>query len=178
MLNGTPQQEARWKRGVDFTTGALADDVSQLYVAQYFPPETKAAADELVHNIIAAMDRRIDTLDWMAPETKVKAHAKLAAFTPKIGYPEPLARLLRRCRSSRDDLVRQCDARGRVGASTINLGKLGRPIDRREWGMTPMTINAYANPAWSRSSSRPRSCSRPSSIPMPTRRSIMAASAR
>jgi putative endopeptidase len=82
VLSGTPEQEARWKRGVDFTTGVLADDVSQIYVAKYFPPETKAAADKLVKNIIAAMDTRIDQLDWMAPETKVKAHAKLAAFTP------------------------------------------------------------------------------------------------
>src|SRR5206468_4260404 len=83
-LNGTPQQEDRWKRAVNFTVGALGDDVSKLYVAKYFPPETKAAADQLVHNLIAAMDRRIDKLDWMSAETKTKAHAKLAAFTPKI----------------------------------------------------------------------------------------------
>jgi putative endopeptidase len=80
VLSGTPQQEERWKRAVTFTTDTLGDDVSQLYVAKYFPPETKAAADELVKNIIAAMDRRIDHLEWMSPETKVKAHAKLAAF--------------------------------------------------------------------------------------------------
>ena len=86
-LSGTPQQEERWKRAVTFTSDAVADDVGQLYVAKYFPPETKAAADQLVKNIIAAMNHRIDNLTWMAPETKVKAHAKLAAFTPKIGYP-------------------------------------------------------------------------------------------
>src|SRR5206468_1001281 len=72
-LSGTPEQEARWKRAVDFTVNALGDDVSKLYVAQYFPPATKAAADQLVHNIIAAMDRRIDKLEWMSPETRVKA---------------------------------------------------------------------------------------------------------
>ena len=86
-LSGTPQQEERWKRAVGFTSGALSDDVSKVYVARYFPPETKAAADKLVRNVITAMGARIDKLDWMAPETKVKAHAKLAAFTPKIGYP-------------------------------------------------------------------------------------------
>ena len=86
-LYGTPEQEVRWKRGVNFTVGALGDDVSKLYVAKFFPPETKAAADQLVQNVIAAMDRRIDKLDWMSAETKAKAHAKLAAFTPKIGYP-------------------------------------------------------------------------------------------
>ena len=86
-LSGTPEQEARWKRAVAFTTGVLQDDVSKLYVAQYYPPETKAAADQLVKNVIGAMDRRIDKLDWMVPATKVKAHEKLAAFTPKIGYP-------------------------------------------------------------------------------------------
>ena len=87
VLSGTPQQEPRWKRAVTFTTNVLGDDVSRLYVAQYFPPETKAAADKLVHNIIGAMNRRIDQLEWMSPATKIKAHAKLAAFTPKIGYP-------------------------------------------------------------------------------------------
>ncbi|MEA3037676.1 MAG: putative endopeptidase, partial [Sphingomonadales bacterium] len=87
VLSGTPQQEERWKRAVTFTTNALSDEVSKIYVERYFPPETKAAADQLVHNIIAAMDRRIDRLEWMAPETKAAAHAKLAAFTPKIGYP-------------------------------------------------------------------------------------------
>ena len=87
VLSGTPEQEARWKRAVNFTVGTMGDDVSRLYVAKYFPPETKAAADTMVRNIIAAMGRRIDKLEWMSPETKVKAHAKLAAFTPKIGYP-------------------------------------------------------------------------------------------
>ena len=75
ILSGVPQQPDRWKRGVDFVSDALTDDVGKVYVAKYFPPETKAAADQLVHNIIAAMDARIDKLTWMSPETKVKAHA-------------------------------------------------------------------------------------------------------
>ncbi len=142
-LSGTPEQEARWKRATDFTTGALSDDLSQLYVAKYFPPETKAAADQLVKNVIAAMDRRIDQLDWMAPETKVKAHAKLAAFTPKIGYPD-------RWQDYSALTITAGDAFGNsVRANNWgyddNIAKLGQPIRRWEWGMTPMTVNAYAN---------------------------------
>lgn len=87
-LSGTPEQELRWKRAVSFTTGALADDVSKIYVERHFPPETKAAADLLVKNVVAAMGRRIDGLAWMAPETKVRARAKLAGFVTKIGYPD------------------------------------------------------------------------------------------
>jgi putative endopeptidase len=143
VLSGTPEQQARWKRGVDFTVGALGDDVSKLYVAQYFPPETKAAADELVHNIIAAMDQRIDKLDWMTAETKTKAHAKLAAFTPKIGYPTEWRDM------SGLEIV-PGDALGNAMRSArfedaYDLGHLGGPIRRWEWGITPMTINAYAN---------------------------------
>ena len=142
-LSGTPEQEARWKRAVTFTTGVLQDDVSKLYVARYFPPETKAAADELVHNIIAAMDRRIDKLDWMSAETKVKAHAKLAAFTPKIGYPSQW-RDMSGLVVDRNDLIGNA-MRSNQFDYAYNLGKLGQPIYKWEWGMTPMTVNAYAN---------------------------------
>ena len=144
VLNGTPQQEERWKRAVNFTVGALGDDVSKLYVAKYFPPETKAAADKLVHNLISAMDRRIDKLDWMGPETKAKAHAKLAAFTPKIGYPS-------QWRDMSGLVVDRSDALANAMRSArfeqaYQIGHLGGPIRRWEWGMTPMTINAYSNP--------------------------------
>jgi putative endopeptidase len=143
VLSGTPEQEVRWKRAVDFTTGALSDDVSQVYVAKYFPPETKAAADKLVKNIIAAMDRRIDKLEWMAPETKVKAHEKLAAFTPKIGYPD-------RWKDYSSLQIVAGDAfgnnlRANHWAHEDNIGHLGKPLQRWEWGMTPMDVNAYAN---------------------------------
>ena len=144
VLNGTPEQEARWKRGVTFTTAVLGDDVSKLYVARYFPPETKAAADRLVKNIIGAMDHRIGQLDWMSAETKVKAHAKLAAFTPKIGYPSQW-RDMSGVEVRRDDLIGNA-MRSAQFEHTYELGKLGKPIYRWEWGMTPMTINAYANP--------------------------------
>ncbi len=142
-LSGTPEQEARWKRAVNFTVGVLQDDVSKLYVAQYFPPETKAAADELVKNVIAAMGRRIDKLEWMAPETKVKAHEKLAAFTPKIGYPSQW-RDMSGLEIDRNDLLGNAMRSNRFDYA-YNLNKLGKPIYRWEWGMTPMTINAYAN---------------------------------
>lgn len=143
VLSGTPEQEARWKRAVNFTVGTLGDDVSKLYAAKYFPPETKAAADELVHNIIAAMDRRIDKLDWMAAETKVKAHAKLAAFTPKIGYPSQW-RDMSGLVIDRNDLIGNA-MRSNQFDYDYEINKLGKPIYRWEWGMTPMTINAYAN---------------------------------
>jgi len=142
-LSGTPEQEARWKRGVNFTVGTLGDDVSQLYVARYFPPETKAAADQLVHNLIGAMNRRIDQLEWMSPETKAKAHAKLAAFTPKIGYPSQW-RDMSGLEIKRDDLIGNV-MRARRFEHDYQVGKLGGPIRRWEWGMTPMTINAYSN---------------------------------
>jgi putative endopeptidase len=144
VLNGTPEQEVRWKRAVDFTVDSLGDDVSKLYVGKYFPPETKAAADALVENIIGAMDRRIDQLDWMSAETKAKAHAKLAAFTPKIGYPS-------QWRDMSGLVIERGDALGNAMRSNrfeheYEIGKLGGPIRRWEWGMTPMTINAYSNP--------------------------------
>ena len=142
-LSGTPQQQERWKRGVDFTTDALADEISEIYVERHFPPATKAAADELVRNVVAAMGRRIDQLTWMTPETKTRARAKLANFTTKIGYPSQW-----RDYSALD--IRSGDALGNAMRSAefehvYQVGKLGGPVRRWEWFMTPMTINAYAN---------------------------------
>jgi putative endopeptidase len=142
-LSGTPEQEARWKRGVQFTSAALDDDVSKLYVAKYFPPETKAAADQLVKNVIASMDQRIDKLEWMAPDTKTKAHAKLAAFTPKIGYPSQWKDLSALEMKSGDAFGNSW--RANQFAHEYAISKLGKPIQRWEWGMTPMEVNAYAN---------------------------------
>jgi putative endopeptidase len=142
-LGGTPEQEARWKRGVEFTTNSLQDDVSKIYVQKYFPPATKAAADKLVHNIIDAMGARIDKLTWMAPETKVKAHEKLAAFTPKIGYPT-------QWHDYSDMKIVKGDAfgnnwRANEWSRRDDIGHLGKSLQRWEWGMTPMEVNAYAN---------------------------------
>ncbi|HEX8257385.1 MAG TPA: M13-type metalloendopeptidase, partial [Allosphingosinicella sp.] len=143
-LQGTPQLKDRWKRGVDLVGGGMGEAVGQLYVAKHFPPAAKAKADELVRNLIAAMDKRLTGLEWMAPETKAKARAKLAAFTPKIGYPDTW-------RDYSGLNVVPGDAVGNALRSTEfeyrrNLNKLGKPVDRGEWGMYPQTVNAYANP--------------------------------
>ena len=144
VLSGTPQNQPRWKRGVNLVSGQMGEAVGQDYVAQYFPPEAKAAADALVHNIIAAFGQRLQNLAWMDAATKQKALAKLAAFTPKIGYPT-------KWRDYSTLEIRAGDLVGNVARAEAfeyqrNLNKLGKPIDRTEWGMTPMEINAYANP--------------------------------
>lgn len=143
-INGTPELKQRWKRGVDLVNGSLGEAVGQIYVQKYFPPEAKAKADELVRNLIAAMDARLAKLEWMAPETKVKARAKLAAFTPKIGYPDKF-RDYTALRVVKGDVLGNAD---RVAEFEYNrqLNKIGKPVDRSEWFMTPQTVNAYANP--------------------------------
>lgn len=142
-LSGTPEREARWKRGVDFLKDSLGEEVGKVYVAQYFPPETKAAMDVLVKNVLAAMGRRIDGLPWMSDTAKARAHKKLAAFTPKIGYPDKW-RDYTGLTIQRDDLLGNA-MRANQFDFDYNIGKLGKPIYRWEWGMTPMEINAYAN---------------------------------
>jgi putative endopeptidase len=144
VLSGTPQNQPRWKRGVNLVSNEMGEAVGQDYVAKYFPPEAKAAADALVHNIIAAFGQRLQKLAWMDPATKQKALEKLAAFTPKIGYPT-------KWRDYSTLEIRAGDLVGNVARAEgfeyqRNLNKLGKPIDRTEWGMTPMEINAYANP--------------------------------
>jgi putative endopeptidase len=146
VLNGTPQNTDRWKRGVDLVTAAIPDDVSRIYVQRYFPPAAKREADAMVRNVIAAMDRRLAGLTWMAPETRARARRKLAAFTPKIGYPDNW-RDYSSVRVSRGSLLQNIAAATEFEYQR-NLNKLGRPVDRTEWGMTPMTVNAYANPVW------------------------------
>ena len=146
VLSGQPELQPRWKRGVDLVTGSLGEALGKLYVAKYFPPEAKQQADLLVKNIIAAMDQRLANLTWMDPATKVAARAKLATFTPKIGYPS-------KWRDYSRLEIRRGDALGnalRVAEFNYQrqLDKIGKPIDRTEWGMTPMTVNAYANPLW------------------------------
>ena len=143
-LNGTPQLKERWKRGVDLVNGSLGEAVGQIYVAKYFPPEAKAKADELVHNLIAAMDIRLSKLTWMAPETKEKARAKLAAFTPKIGYPDKF-RDYSALMVTKGDVLGNAD-RAAAFEYDRQLAKVGKPVDRSEWFMTPQTVNAYANP--------------------------------
>lgn len=142
-LQGTPKREPRWKRGVSLTEGTVGDEVGKAYAAKYFPPETKAAMDVLVKNVLSAMGRRIDGLAWMQPETKVKAREKLANFTTKIGYPDRW-KDYSNLKIVRGDLFGN-DLRANQWGFDDNMSKLGQPIRRWEWGMLPQTVNAYAN---------------------------------
>jgi putative endopeptidase len=144
VLSGAPQNQPRWKRGVGVVEGALGEAVGKLYVQQHFPAERKARMDVMVKNLLAAFKQSIDTLDWMSPATKKEAQAKLAKFTPKIGYPNKW-KDYSALTVSRDDLVGNV-MRSRRVESDRALNKLGKPIDRDEWLMTPQTINAYYNP--------------------------------
>ena len=144
VLSGQPQIQPRWKRGVNAVNNGLGEAVGKLYVEKYFPAESKAKMDELVRNVIASMDTRLANLAWMAPETRTKARAKLASFRAKIGYPD-------NWRDYGALQVVRGDAYGNTRRAVAfeyqrNLDKLGKPVDRDEWFMTPMEVNAYANP--------------------------------
>jgi putative endopeptidase len=143
-LRGQPQQRERWKRAVDEVNGALGELVGQLYVARYFPPDSKAKMQELVANLRASLSERIDTLDWMTPETKSRAHEKLATFTPKIGYPD-VWKDYSALQIHRDDLIGNV-RRAAQWRWQYQVARLDKPVDRQEWQMTPQTINAYYNP--------------------------------
>ncbi|MCS0582877.1 M13 family peptidase [Massilia pinisoli] len=143
-LSGVKELEPRWKRGVGAIERSQGESLGKLYVAEYFPPARKARMEALVKNLLAAYKQSIDKLDWMSPATKKEAQAKLAKFTPKIGYPnkwKDYSALV----VARDDLVGNV-MRSREVEYNRELNKLGKPIDRDEWGMTPQTINAYYNP--------------------------------
>jgi putative endopeptidase len=140
-LRGTPKNTARWKRGVDLVNQAIGESLGRMYVAQYFPPASKDRMDQLVKNLLAAYQADIATLDWMSPETKLKAQAKLAKLVPKIGYPR-VWRDYSALTITKNDLVGNV-----LRASSFdyerNLAKLGKPIDRDEWTTTPQTVNAF-----------------------------------
>jgi len=143
-LSGTPVLKDRWKRGVDEVTGSMGEAVGKIYVEKYFTPATKARADELVKNLLVSMGQRLDALSWMSDETKAKAKAKLATYNPKIGYPKRW-RDYAALEIVAGDPVGN-DARSAAFEYDRRLAKLGKPVDRDEWGMTPMTVNAYYNP--------------------------------
>jgi putative endopeptidase len=143
VLSGQPEDRPRWKRGVRLVEQSIGEGLGRLYVAKYFPPESKSRMDQLVKNLLAAYKVSIDGLDWMGAETKKQAQIKLATFMPKIGYPVHW-RDYSTLAIDRNDLVGNV-----INAKTFeyhrNIAKLGKPIDRDEWGMTPQTINAYYN---------------------------------
>lgn len=144
VLSGTPELRARWKRAVSTVEGALGEAVGRLFVERHFPPAAKERMVELVANLIQAYTERITALDWMGEDTKTRALAKLERFTPKIGYPDSW-RDYSALRIERGDLVGNLR---RAAAFELDreLGKLGKPVDRSEWFMTPQTVNAYYNP--------------------------------
>jgi endothelin-converting enzyme/putative endopeptidase len=144
-LRGQPVQEARWKRCVEATDGALGEAVGQVYVASQFPAASKAFTLQMVLDIEDAMDKEIDTLTWMGPETKAKAKAKLHMVADKIGYPD-------HWRDYSTLKIVRGDAIGNAWRAVEFenhrlLAKIGKPVDRGEWGMSPSTVNAYYNPS-------------------------------
>lgn len=143
-LRGVPEQEIRWKRGVRLVDAGMGESLGKLYVARYFPADSKARMEKLVANLLLAYQKSIDTLDWMSPQTKKEAQAKLSTFMPKIGYPNKW-KDYSALQITKGDAVANLRAIRSFAAQT-ELNKLGKPIDREEWGMTPQTVNAYYNP--------------------------------
>ncbi len=142
-LSGVEEQRPLWRRGVGTVNGLLGELVGKVYVEKYFPAEAKERMQELVANLIRAYERSITELDWMSEETKVQALDKLSKFDPKIGYPDEWKEYEVEIKA--DDLVgnlKRCS----LMEYERELSKLGGPVDRKEWGMTPQTVNAYYNP--------------------------------
>lgn len=143
-LMGTPVLKERWKRGVELVEGALGEAVGKVYVDRHFPLTSKERMDALVANLLEAYRRSIANLDWMTEETKAKALDKLTKFAPKIGYPSKW-RDYGKLRITRDDLVGNV-MRAAEFELNRSIDKIGAPIDRDEWLMTPQTVNAYYHP--------------------------------
>ena len=143
-LRGVTENEPRWKRAVNTINGNLGEMLGKLYVEKHFTAQAKARMDQLVENMRAAFREGIGGLEWMGPETKKLAQEKLTKFRPKIGYPNKW-RDYSRVTIVKDDLVGNL-TRAFIAESEYQLGKVGRPIDPEQWGMTPQTVNAYYNP--------------------------------
>ncbi|MGY0034400.1 hypothetical protein [Pedobacter sp. NJ-S-72] len=144
VLNGIPKQRPQWRRAVGIVNGSLGEMVGKLYVEKHFSPEAKARMLTLVGNLLKAYEASIKDLEWMSPETKIEALKKISKFTPKIGYPDKW-----RDYSSLKIVIN--DLYGNLTRSTAfeynrMMKKMGTPVDRSEWGMTPQTVNAYYNP--------------------------------
>lgn len=142
-LRGTQEQRPMWRRGVSTVNGTLGEVVGKVYVKRHFPPAAKEHMETLVDNLLKAYEVSIKELDWMSDATKKEALDKLSKFTPKIGYPDKW--------KSYDLEIKADDLYGNLKRSSLmeynrELAKLGQPIDKEEWGMTPQTVNAYYNP--------------------------------
>jgi len=146
VLSGNTQQLDRRTRGIRLLDRTLGEALGKLYVARYFPPESKAKANELVSNLLKAYEADIQTLDWMGPATRAKALEKIRQFTPKIGYPDHW-RDYSAYDVKRDDLIGNIQ-RAAVFEWNRDVARINQPVDKTEWGMSPPTINAYYNPSF------------------------------
>ncbi len=141
FLNGTQEQVPRWKRAVSAAEGSMGEAIGRSYVAEYFPPESKAKMEKLVADLRTAMKGRIENLQWMGPETKARALEKLSKFTVKIGYPSAW-RDYSKLEIREGELVGNAERSAKFEwARQVN--RIGKPVDKAEWGMTPQTVNAY-----------------------------------
>jgi putative endopeptidase len=143
-LSGATELRARWKRAVTATNEALGDEVGRQYVQRYFPPAAKAAAQRMVKNIVTAFGKRIDHLDWMTPATRAKAKAKLTTLYVGIGYPE-VWRDYSGLRVDRGQAFANAERAGLFDYKTA-ISHLGKPVDTRQWWLTPQTVNALNVP--------------------------------
>ncbi len=144
-MRGVKQMRPRWKRVIGTIDGTMGEALGQLYVEKYFSPESKKRMDQLVKNVMAAYKERIESRDWMSPETKQQALAKLATVMPKIGYPDKW-RDYSKLEVGTDSYVQNV-MRAEAFETRYRINKLGKPVDRGEWGMSPPTVNAYYNPS-------------------------------
>ena len=143
-LSGQPQQKPRWKRAAAVIDAQVGEAVGKVYVAKYFPPESKARMEALIGGLRSALAARIQRVSWMSPATKAKAQEKLAQFTVKVGYPV-------KWRDYGALTISPTDLTGDVVRATAfewarQVNRLNQPVDRDEWGLTPQTVNAYYNP--------------------------------
>jgi putative endopeptidase len=141
FLNGAQEQRPRWKRAVEISEGAMGEAIGRTYVGEYFPPESKAKMEKLVADLRAAMKLRIDKLEWMSPETKARAHEKLAKFGVKIGYPTKW-RDYSKLDVREGELVGNAERAAKFEWA-FDVARIGKKVDDLEWGMTPQTVNAY-----------------------------------
>uniref|UniRef100_UPI0035639D4E M13 family metallopeptidase n=1 Tax=Ancylomarina sp. TaxID=1970196 RepID=UPI0035639D4E len=144
ILTGATEQQPRWRRMSNATGSVLGEAVGQLYVEKYFPPEAKVRMDELVNNLKTVLRGRLEKLEWMSPETRKEALAKLDAFGVKIGYPEKWEDYSK-LEVGTDSYIQNTWRASRFGVAK-NIAKLGQPVDTEKWGMTPQTVNAYYHP--------------------------------
>jgi len=144
VISGQKQIKERWNRMISFTDGYLGHALGQLYVAKYFPPDAKKKADELVTNLMVVYKERISKLDWMGEETKKKALEKLSTINRKIGYPDKWKDYAG-VEITRDNFFANLMSVNKYNYEYM-VNKIGKPVDRTEWGMTPPTVNAYYNP--------------------------------